>query len=72
MVALRKLSRKAGFVAALAEAGMTAGAFADEIGQVSRRHLYRVLDDPSQSAPLTAKIDAFIRLHIGTRVKEAA
>lgn len=65
MVARRKLSRKAGFAAALAEAGMTATAFAAEIGKVSRRQLYRTLDDPQQSAPLTAKIDAFIAEHVG-------
>ena len=68
MVARRKLSRKAGFAAALAEAGMTATAFAKEIGGVSRRQLYRVLEDPKQSAPLTGKIDAFITEHTGMRV----
>lgn len=65
MVARRKLSRKAGFAAALAEAGMTATRFAKDIGGVSRRQLYRVLDDPKNSAPLTAKIDAFIKKHVG-------
>jgi hypothetical protein len=69
MVARRKLSRKAGFAAALAEAGMTATAFASEIGGVSRRQLYRVLDDPRNSAPLTAKIDAFITEHTGQNVQ---
>lgn len=64
MVARRMLSRKAGFAAALVEAGVSASAFALEAG-VSRRMLYRVLNDPKQSAPLTAKIDAFIEANIG-------
>lgn len=64
MLARRRLSRKAGFAAALVEAGVSASAFALNVG-VSRRMLYRVLNDPKQSAPLTAKIDAFIAEHVG-------
>lgn len=67
MVAPRQLSRKAGFAAALVEAGMTAGRWCREVGGVSRTQLYRTLDDEAQSAPLTAKIDAFIAEQLGER-----
>lgn len=68
MVAQKAMSRKAGFAAALAEAGVTIGEFLrDECGGISRTQLRRVLNDPSQSAPLTAKIDAFVKKHIGNR-----
>jgi hypothetical protein len=72
MVAPRQLSRKAGFAAALVEAGMTAGKWALEIGEVSRTQLYRTLEDPTQSAPLTAKIDAFITEHVGKTTAQVA
>jgi hypothetical protein len=72
MVAPKKLSRKAGFAAALVEARMSASAFAESIGGVSRTQLYRVLDDPTQSAPLTAKIDAFIEEQLGRQFVPAA
>ncbi len=72
MVARRKLSRKAGFAAALTEADMTATTFAATIGNVSRRQLYRVLDDPKNSAPLTAKIDAFIAEYVGKSIAQVA
>jgi len=67
MVAPKKVSRKAKFAAALIEAGITPSVFAREVAGVSKTQLYRTLNDPKQSAPLTAKIDAFIREHIGTR-----
>lgn len=63
MVAPKTVSRKAAFAAALVEAGISASAFARDVGGVSRTQLYRTLDDPTQSAPLTAKIDAFIAEH---------
>ena len=66
MVARKALSRKALFAAALVEAGMTALEFADQIGNVSPTQLHRTLKDPKQSAPLTAKIDAFIAKHVGS------
>ena len=72
MVAPKQMSRKAAFAAALVEAGLSASAFAADIGGVSRTQLYRVLDDPTQSAPLTAKIDAFIREHVGNKVTALA
>jgi hypothetical protein len=55
------------FAAALVEAGMTGPEFADRIGGVSSSHLYRTLEDPKNSAPLTAKIDTFIREHVGNK-----
>lgn len=67
MVARNGVSRKAKFAAALIEAKISPSAFAREIGGVSKTQLYRVLNDPKQSAPLTAKIDAFIDEHVGTR-----
>ena len=60
MVAPKPLSRKALFAAALVEAGMTLPQFARDRGGVTDTQLRRVLMDPSNSAPLTAKIDAFI------------
>ena len=72
MVARKELSRKALFAAALVEAGTTANRWADEIGGVSSTQLYRTLADPRNSAPLTAKIDAFIRKHIGRELTSAA
>ena len=71
MVARKGLSRKALFAAALVEAGTSANRWADEVGGVSSSHLYRTLDDPKLSAPLTAKIDAFIRKHIGRELTAA-
>lgn len=65
MLARRGISRKARFAAALVEAGMTVGQFAKNVGNVSREQLRRTLNDPSQSAPLTAKIDAFCDEHVG-------
>lgn len=65
MVARKALSRKALFAAALVEAGMSAPEFADKIGGVSNTQLHRTLLDAKSSAPLTAKIDAFIREHVG-------
>jgi hypothetical protein len=67
MVARKTLSRKALFAAALVEAGMSAPEFASRIGGVSATQLHRVLKDPTQSAPLTGKIDAFIAEHVGRR-----
>lgn len=67
MVAHKAIGRKARFAAALKEADMSPTEWALEIGKVSRTQLYRVLDDPSNSAPLTAKIDEFIDKHIGKR-----
>lgn len=66
MVARKALSRKALFAAALVEAEMTGPEFAERIGGVSSSQLYRTLKDPKNSAPLTAKIDAFIRQHVGS------
>ena len=54
-------ARKREFKKALIDADMTATEFAARVGKVSRTHLNRVLDDPRQSQPLTAIIDAFIR-----------
>lgn len=63
MVAHSGMSRKAKFKAALVEAGMTASAWAKNVGGVSRTQLQRTLNNPQQSAPLTEKIDAFIEQH---------
>lgn len=68
MVALKPLSRKALFAAALVEAGMSAKRFAGEIGGVSEVQLHRTLRNPQQSAPLTAKIDAFITEYTGASI----
>ena len=65
MIARKQVSRKAKFAAALVEAGISPSTFAREIGGVSKTQLYRVLKDPANSAPLTAKIDAFINEHVG-------
>jgi hypothetical protein len=67
MVARKEVSRKALFAAALVEAGMSYPEFAATIGGVSNTQLHRTLKDPTASAPLTAKIDAFIRKHIGSK-----
>lgn len=67
MLAPKTLSRKALFAAALVEAEMTLPQFAATVGGVSATQLRRVLRDPTNSAPLTAKIDAFIEEHVGTR-----
>lgn len=72
MVARRTLSRKALFAAALVEAGMSLPQFAKQIGEVSPTQLRRVLLDPSNSAPLTAKVDAFIAEHVGRRITAKA
>lgn len=53
-------SRKTRFRKALIDAGTTARQWAKDNG-ISRTHLYRVLDDTGVSAPLTQKIDEFIR-----------
>lgn len=66
MVARPPLSRKALFAAALVEAKMSAPAFAEQAG-VSVSVLHRTLKGLMVSAPLTAKIDAFIAEHVGTR-----
>lgn len=71
MVARKELSRKASFVAALSQAGMTATAWADTTG-VSKTMLYRTLRDPKQSAPLTAKIDQFIARYVPASTRSAA
>lgn len=68
MVAGKQLSRKALFAAALVEAGMTIPQFAERVGGVSATQVRRVLKDPTNSAPLTEKIDAFIK----TRLESAA
>lgn len=65
MVTRKPLSRKALFAAALVEAGMSAPQFAAQIGGVTATQLHRTLKEPRNSAPLTAKIDAFIRAHVG-------
>lgn len=72
MVARPPLSRKALFAAALVEAGMSAPEFADKIGGVSNSQLHRTLNGQTISAPLTAKIDAFIREHVGNRATALA
>lgn len=72
MVARKSLSRKALFAAALVEAGMTLPRFAREIGGVSDQQVRRVLLDPTNSAPLTAKIDAFIASQLGHRITALA
>lgn len=72
MAAPKPLSRKALFAAALVEAGMTAQLFAKKIGGVSTTQLYRTLNDPRASGPLTAKLDAFIREHTGAQTPTAA
>lgn len=71
MVARKPVSRKALFAAALVEAGMTGRGFARDLG-VSNTTLLRVLVDPKQSAPVSAKIDAFIREHVGQRITALA
>lgn len=68
MVAQKAISRKAGFAAALKEAGMSFSEWAATIGKVSRTQLYRALDNPVNSARLTAEIDDFIKKYIGRRV----
>lgn len=72
MVARKKVSRKAKFAAALIEAGISPSAFARERAGVSKTQLYRTLNNPKESAPLTAKIDAFIAEYIGTRITAIA
>lgn len=71
MVAQKPLSRKALFVAALVEADMSAKRWAEERGGVSQVQLYRTLRHPEQSAPLTAKIDAFIAEYIPAEMRAA-
>lgn len=66
MVALQPLSRKALFAAALVEAGISAPQFAEQSG-VSNSVLHRTLKGQMVSAPLMAKVDAFIREHVGNR-----
>lgn len=53
-----KTTRKARFAAALALTGMTQKEWAK--GKISEVHLSRFLNGHSVSAPLAAKIDAFI------------
>jgi hypothetical protein len=72
MVARKALSRKALFAAALVEAEMSYPQFASQIGEVSNTQLHRTLKDPSVSAPLTAKIDAFIKKHVGNGITALA
>lgn len=60
------------FAAALVEAGMSTAEWAEKVGGVSDTQVYRVLKDPTNSAPLTAKIDDFIEQHTGTRVATEA
>jgi hypothetical protein len=72
MVARKPLSRKALFAAAIVEAGMTYPEFAEKIGGVSNTQLHRTLKDEKASAPLTAKIDAFIAEHLGTHTALAS
>lgn len=67
MVAQKRVSRKARFAAALREADMSLTEWASEIGKVSTTQVYRVLNDPVNSAPLTKKIESFIEKHIGKR-----
>lgn len=55
-------SRKTRFRKALIDAKTTATKWARE-NEVSRTHLYRVLEDEKQSAPLSAKIESFIESH---------
>jgi hypothetical protein len=69
---MKGISRKAGFAAALVEADMSIGDFLRDVGGVSRTQLRRTLADPSQSGVLTAKIDAFIRKHVGNRTALAS
>jgi lambda repressor-like predicted transcriptional regulator len=71
MVARKSLSRKASFVAALTEAGMSASAWAKNEGGVSKTQLYRVLADPKNSAPLTQKIDRFIAKYVPSEMRAA-
>jgi hypothetical protein len=54
------LTRKREFKKALIDADMTAIEWA-RANDVTTTHVNRVIADPRQSAPLTAKIDAFIR-----------
>lgn len=70
-MAIKPLSRKALFAAALIEAKTSAPEFAEASG-VSNTQLHRTLKDPTNSAPLTAKIDAFILEHVGVSVPEPA
>jgi hypothetical protein len=72
MVTRKALSRKALFAAALVEADMSLPRFASEIGCVTATQVRRTLADPRNSAPLTAKIDLFIRQHVGTRITALA
>jgi hypothetical protein len=59
------MSRKELFLVAVQRSSLrTAAEFARSIG-VSRTHLYRTLDNPRLSAPVTEKIDAFIAEHVG-------
>ena len=74
-----KHSRKALFSAALKLEGKTVGQWASEqpnektggVG-VSTPHLYGVLDDERQSAPLRRRVDALIQKHFGSSAVPAA
>lgn len=56
-----KATRKARFTAALALIGKTQEEWAKEEGEVSRTQLNEFLNGKRVSAPLTAKVDAFIK-----------
>lgn len=56
----KRLSRKKQFRIALTARGLSLSEFARR-NNVSRTHLYRVLDKPSESAPLTAKIEEVLK-----------
>jgi hypothetical protein len=63
-VRVSRMSRKARFRAALGLAGTTETAWADA-NKVTRQHLYLVLKGERTSAPLIAKIEAFIGQQLG-------
>lgn len=56
-----KATRKARFESALKLVGMTQEQWAEEEGKVSRTQLNEFLNLKRVSAPLTEKIDAFIK-----------
>lgn len=56
-----KATRKARFESALKLIGMTQERWAEEEGKVSRTQLNEFLNGKRVSAPLTGKVDAFIK-----------
>lgn len=63
--------RRAEFKAAVAIARITIQQWCEDAG-VSAPHLYQVLTETRESAPLLEKVDAFIAKHLPDRVRQSA